>query len=138
MSPRRTAFPALPALLALAILGVAAGCNGTLPFGSTSDVAATQAADRIHQQANDALQRWADAVRKSGGATITFVGDLTGQIGDWEDAVGGNDKVALQAGMVVAPTPLSDEVPSRGKVDWVDGSSVDVDVLSASKALADL
>jgi hypothetical protein len=138
MIPRRTAFQALHMVAALAIAATAIGCNGTLPFGSTSDASATQAADRIHQQANDALARWADAVKKSGGATITFVGALTSQIGDWESAVSGNDKVALQTGMVVAPTPLSDAVPSRGKVNWVDGSSVDVDVLSAAKALADL
>lgn len=138
MIPRRTAFPALQVLAILAIAAVAVGCNGTLPFGSMSDASATQAADRIHQQANDALARWADAVKKSGGATITFVGALTSQIGDWESAVAGNDKVALQSGMLIAPTPLSDEVPSRGKVNWVGGSSVDVDVLSAAKALADL
>jgi hypothetical protein len=122
----------------LAIAAIAIGCNGALPFGSSSDASATRAADRIHQQANDALKRWADALKQSGGATITFVGELTSQIGDWEPAVGGNDKVALQSGMVVAPTPLSDEAPSRGKVAWVDGTSVDVDVLSAAKALADL
>jgi hypothetical protein len=138
MIPRRTAFPAVQLLTVLVIAVVAIGCNGTLPFGSTTDPSATQAADRIHQQANEALQRWADAVKKSGGATISFVGDLTGQIGDWEQAVGGNDKVALQSGMVISPTPLSDAAPSRGKVAWVDGSSVDVDVLSAAKALADL
>jgi hypothetical protein len=52
--------------------------------------------------------------------------------------VAGNDKVALLSGMLVAPTPLSDAVPARGKVAWVDGSSVDVDVLTAAAALADL
>jgi hypothetical protein len=138
MIPRRTAFTAFPALVVLAIAAVVTGCNGALPFGSAAPADETQAADRIHQQANDALQRWADAVQRSGGATITFVGPRTGQIGDWEKAVGGNDKLALQAGLVSAPTPLSDEVPPRGKVNWVAGSSVDVDVLSAAAALAAL
>jgi hypothetical protein len=138
MIPRRRAFPALQVLTVLAIAVIAIGCNGALPFGPTSDASATQAADRIHQQANDALQRWADAVRKSGGATISFVGDLTGQIGDWENSVGNNDKRALMAGLLTAPTPLSDSVPSRGKVAWVDGSSIDVDVLSPAAALAAL
>jgi hypothetical protein len=138
MIPRRTAFPALQVLTVLAIAAIATGCNGTVPFGSAGNVSATQAADRIHQQANDALQRWADAVTKSGGATISFVGDRTGQIGDWEASVGGNDKLALAAGLVTAPTPLSDETPSREKVSWVGGSSIDVDVLSAAAALADL
>ncbi|HYK96252.1 MAG TPA: hypothetical protein VE011_10360 [Candidatus Dormibacteraeota bacterium] len=138
MIPRRTAFPAPQVLIVLAIAAVAIGCNGTLPFGSAGNVSATQAADRIHQQANDALQRWADAVRKSGGATISFVGDLTGQIGDWEAPIAGNAKLALAAGLVTAPTPLSDETPSREKVSWVGGSSIDVDVLSAAAALANL
>jgi hypothetical protein len=138
MIPRRTALPALQVLTVIVIAAVAIGCNGTLPFGSTNDASATQAADRIHQQANEALARWADAVKKSGGATITFIGELTGQIGDWESAVAGNDKVALQSGMVVTPTPLPDEAPSRGKVAWVDGTGVDVNVLSAAKALANL
>jgi hypothetical protein len=138
MIPRRTALPALQVLTVIAIAAVAIGCNGTLPFGSTSNASSTQAADRIHQQANDALARWADAVKKSGGATITFVGALTGQIGDWESAVGGNDKIALQSGAVTATPPLSEDVPSRSKVSWVDGSSVDVDVLSAADSLKDL
>jgi hypothetical protein len=136
MIPRRTALPALQVLTVIAIAAVAIGCNGTLPFGSTSNASATQAVDRIHQQANDALARWADAVKKSGGATITFVGELTGQIGDWESAVDG--KIALLSGAVTATPPLSDDVPSRSKVSWVDGASVDVDVLSAAASLKDL
>jgi hypothetical protein len=94
--------------------------------------------DRIHQQARDALTRWADAAKKSGGATISFVGDLTGQLGDWEAAVGDNNKEALMAGLLTAPTPLSDDKPSRGTVRWLDGDSIDVDVLSAADALDDL
>jgi hypothetical protein len=138
MIPRRTALPALQVLTVIAIAAVAIGCSGTLPFGSTSNAASTPAADRIHQQANDALARWADALRKSGGATITFVGPLTDQIGDWESAVGGNDKIALLSGAVTASPPLSDDAPSRSKVSWVDGSSVDVDVLSAAASLRHL
>ena len=138
MIPKRTAFSALQVLVTLAIGLVAAGCNGALPFGSTGFPGETQAADRIHAQANDALHRWADAVAKSGGATISFIGGLTNQVGDWEKAVAANGKEALSAGMVVAPTPLSDVAPSRGKVRWVDGTSIDVDVLSPAAALADL
>ena len=94
-------------------------------------------ADRVHQQAHDALVRWADAVRQSGGATIIFTGELTSQIGAW-DAAGENNKVALQAGMVEADEPLSDDTPSRTEVKWLDGSKVDVNVLSAADALAAL
>jgi hypothetical protein len=94
--------------------------------------------DRIHQQAHDALARWADAVRRSGGASVTFVGDLTGQIGDWEAGVGDNAKAALSAGLVEAPHGLSDEPPASDKVRWLDGSSVDVQVTSAADTLAAL
>jgi len=140
MIPRRTALPALPAFRVVAALLIgllAAGCSGALPFGSAIP-GETPAVDRIHAQANDALHRWADAVAKSGGATITFVGDQTSQVGDWEKAVGDNDKRALMAGLLSASPPLSDAIPSRGTVKWVDGSSVDVDVLSASAALSAL
>lgn len=95
-------------------------------------------ADRIHQQAHDALVRWADAVRASGGATITFTGELTSQIGAWDAAAGENNKVALLAGMVEAKTPLPDDTPSRSEVKWLDGTKVDVNILSAADALAAL
>lgn len=94
--------------------------------------------DRIHRQAHDALERWAEAVRQSGGASITFVGELTSQIGSWEAAVGGNNKVALAAGIIESPTTLSDDTPSRKNVKWVDGESTEVNVLSAAAALEDL
>ena len=137
MQARRARHPAL-LVAAIAIAAVASGCNGVLPFGSAGDASANQAPDRVHQQANDALQRWADAVKQSGGASITFVGTLTSQVGDWESAVAGNDKVALQAGAVTAQAALSEDVPDRQKVSWVDGTSIDVNMLSASKALEDL
>ena len=131
MIPRRRAWVQLP-LLAIAL--VAAGCNAILPGSSSSP----RPADPLHAQAQDALQRWADAAKKSGGATIAFVGDETGQIGTWEQAVGDNNKPALMAGLLTAPSPLSDTRPDRSRVRWVDGKSIDVDVLSAADALADL
>lgn len=144
MIPMRRTWVRLPsasaALARLAIIAVllsTAGCNSDF-FGSTSGAVGTPAADRIHAQANDALARWADAVKKSGGATISFVGELTGQIGDWEESVGDSNKLALLAGLLTASTALPDTAPSRSSVHWVDGSSVDVDVLSAADALADL
>jgi hypothetical protein len=91
--------------------------------------------DRVHRQAQDALIRWADAVRDSGGASITFVGELTSQIGDWEEDVGENNKSALIAGMVHAVTDLPTERPSRREVKWLDDTKVDVNVLSAAAAL---
>lgn len=95
--------------------------------------------DRVHQQAEDALVRWADAVRASGGATITFVGELTSQIGDWEADVGDNNKVALLTGQVETMTALSNDPPGRKEVRWLDdGTKTDVNVLSARATLADL
>ena len=131
--PKAAFLLAIPALVAACAspVGGPAGSSVVLT-GSTQ-----QPLDRIHQQAHDALARWADAVRKSGGASITFVGDLTGQIGDWEPSAGQN-KAALYAGMVEAPHKLSDEPPAADKVRWLDGSSVDVHVLSAADALAAL
>lgn len=129
-----------PAVLLLAILALVAACappaggpggSGIVLTGSES--AAPQ--DRLHQQAHDALVRWADAVRKSGGASIAFVGDLTGQIGDWAVAEGDNNKQALYAGKVRAATDLPADTPPRGEAKWLDGTTIDVNVLSASATL---
>ena len=126
----------------LAILALVAACatpaGGPGGSGPIATGASSEPMDRIHQQAHDALARWADAVRKSGGASITFVGDLTGQIGEWELSVGENNKPALYAGLVEAPTALSANPPASDKVRWLDGSSIDVRVLSAADTLAAL
>jgi hypothetical protein len=124
----------------LAILVAVAACatpaGGPGGSGSVLTGDSTQLPqDRLHRQAHDALERWADAIRKSGGASIAFVGDLTGQVGTWEGAVGGNNKSALAAGLVEAGTALSDTAPSRDKVRWLDGSETDVNVLSAADTL---
>jgi hypothetical protein len=129
-------------LLAIVALVTACATPAGGPGGSglvlTGASQAPVAQDRLHKQAHDALARWADAVRESGGASVTFVGDLTGQIGDWEASVGDNNKSALMAGMIQAPHGLSSDPPASDKVRWLDGSSVDVKVMSASDTLAAL
>jgi hypothetical protein len=122
----------------LALLMTLSACASPVraPGASTGIEPEATPADRIHQQAHDALARWADAVRKSGGASITFTGELTSQIGAWEVAVGENNKLALEAGAVKAATTLPDETPSRSQVKWLDGSTVEVNVVSAAAALA--
>jgi hypothetical protein len=130
-------LPAGPALVLLPILLVTLGCSTFLPSSSGAR-SAEPPTDPIHAQARDALARWADAVTKSGGATISFVGDLTGQLGDWDAAVADNNEPALAAGVLSAPTELSDTKPGRSRVRWLDGKTVDVDVLSAADALDDL
>src|SRR5262245_6742196 len=93
---RTVARFALAALLAAVVTGCASPVFA--PGGSLEPTSsdAPRPRDRMHQQAQDALVRWADAVRDSGGATITFVGELTSQIGSWEPENGEN-KVALLA-----------------------------------------
>jgi len=121
----------------LPIVAVLAGCTGA-PLGPGSDPTERAAADRIHAQAQDALDRWAQAVGDSGGASISFVGELTTLIGEFEEEIGSDYKVALVTGRVEPAVPLSDESPGRGEVRWLDGSKVAVNVLSPAEALDDL
>lgn len=82
------------------------------------------------------LSAWADAVAASGEHTsVTPVGELTGQIGVWEEAVGDNNKQALMAGMVASVKPLSEEAPPDGAVTWQDGTTTKVPLLSAQDAI---
>ena len=119
-APRRCAFAILVAM-------IVAGC--AFAPGATDPAAA-------HQRAQAVLSAWADAVSKAGEhAAVTPVGELTGQIGDWEDAVGDNNKRALMAGMVAADSPLSEEAPPDGQVAWQDGTTTKVPLLSALGAI---
>jgi len=88
------------------------------------------------QRAQAVLSAWADAVAAAGAsATVTPVGELTGQIGDWEEAVGDNDKRALMAGMIASDRPLPEEAPSDGDVVWRDGTTTNVPLLAAQQAI---
>lgn len=91
--------------------------------------------DRLHRQAEDALKRYAAAVRASSGAAFVPVGQLTGQLGDWEPAVGENGKQALLAGRLVAAGELPPAPPGRHPVTWPDGTALDLPLLSAKEAL---
>jgi hypothetical protein len=135
----RTVAGTLAALSLAALLGACAS-PVFAPGGSTppSSDEAPRARDRIHQQAQDALVRWADAVRASGGATITFVGELTSQIGTWDAEDGDNNKLALIAGLVESMTDLPTDTPTRRQVKWLDGTTIDVNLLSAARTLEDL
>lgn len=104
-----------------------AGC--AFAPGATDPAAARQRAQTV-------LSAWADAVAAAGeGASVTPVGELTGQIGDWEEAVGDNNKRALMAGMVASVNPLSEEAPPEGEVAWQDGTTTKVPLLSAQQAI---
>jgi hypothetical protein len=96
---------------------------------------ATDPAPARHR-AEVVLSRWADAVAKAGAsASVTPVGELTGQVGVWEEAVGENNKEALMAGMVLSATPLGDQAPPDGKVTWQDGAMTRVPLLAAQQAI---
>jgi hypothetical protein len=116
------------ALACVALLLVAAGCVGVGPGLSSND-----GGDRLHVQARAALARWADAA--GGKQGIAFVGDLTGQIGDWEEQVGGNNKIALMSGLIRPGVGLATQTPAPANVTWADGTSTAVDLISAAQAL---
>jgi hypothetical protein len=127
---------------ALLVASLAAAC--ATPTRAPSDTgvplrsAAAEPADRLQAQAQGALERWAEAVRENGGASIVFEGPLTSQIGTWEEDVAENNKSALDAGMVETSTALSEARPGRREVKWVDGTRIEVDVFSAQQALDEL
>jgi hypothetical protein len=118
----RTAIRYAPIVLAIA------GCGFALPGSG----------DRLHQQAQAALARWADAARQAKKQSLVFVGELTGQVGDWEERVGDNNKPALMAGDVRPAARLSPETPPPGEVRWSDGTSMTVGLLSARQALDEI
>jgi len=117
----------------VAALALAAGTSGCGLLPSRDDSA------RLHQQAQAALTRWTDAVAAAGGQSAFIpVGELTGQVGDWEEAVGDNDKRALMAGLVEAAVNLPAETPPDGELRRQNGSTKTVRLISAQKALSDL
>jgi hypothetical protein len=110
---------------------VLSGCVQTGPPTSGERVT-----DRERTQAQEALARWAAAV-EAGGGTQGFVpvGELTAQVGDWEEEVGGNNKSALYAGMVQAAVALPTELPGKAAVRWDDDRTMAVAPISAQQAL---
>lgn len=117
-------------LLAVGLSGC--GQRGWLPW-------VQQNPDRAHQHAQAALARWAAAVEAAGGQQgFVPVGELTGQIGDWEEAVGDNNKRALMAGLVVAAMELPPEAPGEADVRWDNGTTKTVRTISAAQALQEL
>jgi hypothetical protein len=113
-------------LAAIVFAPLLAGCTG-----NGDDQA------KLGQQAQAALTRWADAVGvATGRSPVVIVGDRTGQIGDWELAVGDNNKLALMSGVVEADASLPPETPPNGEVRWRDGTTAPVPLISAPQAVA--
>ncbi len=131
MSRRRVAVW----IVAVALLGgCGQGSNG-LGIGGAGD----DYRDRLRQQAHDALARYDAAVLEAGGKQVFVpVGELTGQIGDWEAAIGENNKVALNAGLVVTTATLPAAPQPTGTVTWDNGATHTVPLLPADETLSQL
>src|SRR6266498_3319245 len=119
-------------MLWIAAVAVLGGCGpgGSGPGGDDPG--------RLRQQARDALVRYDKAVLDAGGPqSFVPVGDLTGQLGDWEPTNGDN-KQALQSGRVVAATALPAAPQPAGKVAWDNGAVQTISLISADEALQQL
>ena len=94
--------------------------------------------DRAHA----VLEAWTAAVAAAPadhGRRFAPVGDLTGQDGDWEAAVGDNNKRALLAGQVEASLPAGqDPGVTEGVVRWADGVTTTLPLLSPAEGIASL
>ena len=96
-------------------------------------------ADWLHVKAESALTRWATAVAGSGGQrAFAQVGDPTGQVGNWEVAVGENNKLAVMAGQVLDTPEMPAEKPPDGEVRWSDGTTRMVSLTTARDAVTAL
>ena len=113
-----------------------AGCSSPSPGSTGSSEAA--ASGRVHEQAQAALVRWAEAVGDANQHGLVFVGELTGQIGDWEPAVGENNKIALMSGQIQTTESIATQAPPPGEVRWANGNTTSVDLLSAARALDEM
>jgi hypothetical protein len=121
--------------LAIMVLMIAAACDrGQVPASGPASERAI-AVDRVHAQAQAALDRWAAAAQGAAGAGVAVVGEATGQVGDWEAPVGDNNKPALMAGLVRVSADLPKDAPPSGVIVWADGTSTPVTVPSAVEAL---
>jgi hypothetical protein len=138
MKPRIPAIPALWLLagtLCLVAFGCAAPPTAVSPNAGSPLPSAT-VPTAAHQRAQVVLAAWADAVAAAGNHTsVTPIGELTGQIGDWEASVGDDDKRSLMAGYVVTVKELSEQAPPDGTVTWQDGTSTKVPLMAAQQAV---
>jgi hypothetical protein len=120
----------------VAVVGLVLGVSGCTAAPASS----AQVAD-LHRQAQEALTRWDAAVAASSGGTgFVLVGESTLFVGgDWGPNIdGGNAKMAMYAGLFVAANPLPSEAPPDDRIEWQDGTTNAVPVISAQQALSDM
>ncbi len=121
------------ALATGALLVLLSGCTLWHAGAGLSD------AEKLAQQAQAALSRWAGTVAAAAGHQgVVLVGDLTVQVGDWEAPVGDNDKPALMAGLVQPAIRLSGSNNETAQLTWQDGTTQAVPVMAAEQALSAL
>lgn len=133
-APRSAAVGLLSAAIA-AILLSACGSTGGGQRGTGSEPPVSSGDQGRAQRAAQLLDRFA-AARGDGDPAELYLGDLLEQQeGDWEPAVGENNKLAWSTGHLVAAGPLP-EAPGLGKVLHGSGSGVSTKVISADDALA--
>jgi len=122
----------LSVLVTVVLAVVLSGCGWT-PGPPTR----LSESDKLQQQAQAALTRWADAVAAArSDQGVVLVGDLTAQVGIWEPEAGSNNKPALMAGLVEAAVSLPAATGGEGEVQWQDGTTTSVPVVSAEQAVA--
>lgn len=129
LDPRVLATAVLSAAL-LSGCGTGTGTGTPSPGGSADQGRATRAAQL--------LDRFAAEKKGSDAPALALAPDqLVRQVGDWETAVGDNDKQALLTGHVTAASPLPD---AKGTGTVVDGAGqrMTTAVMSANDALASM
>ena len=119
----------------VAVLGLVVGLSGC----TAAPVSPAQVAE-IHRQAQQALSRWAAAAAGAGGSGFVLVGESTLFVGsDWGPNIDGNNaKMAWGAGLFMTSNPLPSEAPPGGRIEWQDGTTNAVPVISAQQALTDM
>ena len=125
--------PALAAVLAATLLAACGSVGGGAGGGGSASPTMDDR-DRA-QRAAQLLDRYADARKTSDSPALDLGDQLEQQEGDWEPAVGENNKLAWLTGHLVAVAPLPD-APGPGRV--LDGTvgGVTTTVVSAHDALA--
>jgi hypothetical protein len=109
--------------------------------GCTAAPASSSQVADLHRQAQEVLARWDAAVATGGGGSgFVLVGETTLMVGDdWGPNIDGNNaKMAWGAGLFVAADPLPSGAPPDGTIEWQDGTTHAVPVISAGQALSDM
>jgi len=131
----RLVGPVTPVVLAVLVGLTLCGCAGQADPRVAGPGEKSQET-REETQARQALARW-DTALAAAGDNVAFlpVGELIGQIGDWEPDVGANNKLALTSGQVTIAPDLPAAPPAKGVLTWADGKTRELTLISAGQAL---